>query len=165
MAGLDDSITASVDEIYDARAEVIHAVAVEGGRRVDNSEKTDVGVDDVATITMEMMGVNLQTLPPGFQQDIEPVVAVEGIFSVDKSFTRGVFAWTRKMVQKRLVSLLAGNHSKAVGSIVLASIGVALSLLVATTDGNKKSNDRVEQTYCVNQEDPRIVMLTADEEK
>ena len=181
VAGLEESPTAPADDIlYDARAaEVVHAVDVDGGSRVvpnkkecnifdeDKSDEIDiVGVNDDATITMEMMGVSLETLPPRFHQDIEPVVAVGGIVSIDNSLARGVFARTRKiMVQRRLVLPLVGNHWKAVVPIVLASIGVALPLLVSITDGNKKSNnDRAALAYHAEQEDSRIVMLCAEEE-
>lgn len=151
----EDAIGESVAEEEISRAKVIHAVAVEGSRVVskeyniiiddDDDDDDDSNTDDIAmnglaaksSTAMEMTDINLeQLLSPRFHhRNLESGRPVEEIFSLDKSYTRGFFAWSRRMVERRISSSLLGRHLKGAIPIVLTSVvGVLLLLLVATCD-------------------------------
>ena len=164
----EDAIGESIAEEEISRAKVIHAVAVEGSRVVskeyniiiddddDDSNTDDIAMNGLAATSstaMEMTDINLeQLLSPRFHHRNLEVKPVEEIFSLDKSYTRGLFAWSRRMVERRISSSLLGRHLKVVIPIVLTSVvGVVLSLLVATSDKQGKTLLRAEDN--LNEED------------
>jgi ABC-type sulfate transport system permease subunit len=111
----------------------------------DDSNTDDLAMNGLAATSstaMEMTDIHLeQLLSPRFHhRNLESVKPVEEIFSLDKSYTRGLFAWSRRMVERRISSSLLGRHLKVVIPIVLTSVvGVVLSLLVATSDKQGKT--------------------------
>jgi hypothetical protein len=143
-----EDVDESIVEETKSRATVIHGVAVEGSRVVakeyniildDDDDDSDTNKLAAKTSTTMDTGDanNLELVSPRLHhRNIESVKPVEGIFSLDKSYTGGLFAWCRRMVQRRISSSLVGRHFlKVVIPIVLTStVGVLLSLLVATTD-------------------------------
>ena len=152
----EDAIGESIAKEEISRAKVIHAVAVEGSRVVskeyniiiedddDDSNADDIAMNGLAATSstaIEMTDMNLeQFLSPRFHHRNLEVKPVEEIFSLDKSYTRGLFAWSRRMVERRISSSLLGRHLKVVIPIVLTSVvGVVLSLLVATSDKQGKT--------------------------
>ena len=165
----EDAIGESIAEEEISRAKVIHAVAMEGSRVVskeyniiiddddDDSNTDDLAMNGLAATSstaMEMTDIHLeQLLSPRFHhRNLESVKPVEEIFSLDKSYTRGLFAWSRRMVERRISSSLLGRHLKVVIPIVLTSVvGVVLSLLVATSDKQGKTLLRAEDN--LNEED------------
>jgi hypothetical protein len=132
-----EDVDESIVEETKSRATIIHGVAVEGSRVVakeyniilDNDDDDDDSDTNKLADNLELVSHRLH------HRNIESLKPVEGIFSLDKSYTRGLFSWCRRMVQRRISSSLVGRHMKVVIPIVLTStVGVVLSLLVATAD-------------------------------
>jgi hypothetical protein len=140
-----DDVDESIVEEIKSRATIIHGVAVEGSRVaakeyniiIDDDDNYDSDTNEIQMNKLAATDANnLELLSPRLHhRNIESVKPVVGIFSLDKSYTRGLFAWCRRMVQRRISSSLGGRHLKVVIPIVLTStVGVVLSLLVATAD-------------------------------
>jgi hypothetical protein len=132
-----EDVDESIVEETKSRATIIHGVAVEGSRVVakeyniilDNDDDDDDSDTNKLADNLELVSHRLH------HRNIESLKPVEGIFSLDKSYTRGLFSWCHRMVQRRISSSLGGRHLKVVIPIVLTStVGVVLSLLVATAD-------------------------------
>ncbi|KAL3815899.1 hypothetical protein ACHAXA_005747 [Cyclostephanos tholiformis] len=87
---------------------------------------------------------NLESLPSRFYRDAEPDSATEEN-PVDKSIKGAVFYVTHR-IHKGVASSLASRNGKKMMTIIFSSLGVALSFMVASNHGNKKSPGESVQT-------------------
>jgi hypothetical protein len=129
-----------------------------------NSLRPDVAVVIVAE---SLERPDLESLPPRFCRDAEPYAVVEGT-SGDKSFKEAALKLTHR-IRKLVSTSFVSSHTKKAMPIILASLGVGLSMLFSSNNANEKSPDGTVQTYefqSINddsQDNPHIALSGAEE--
>jgi len=107
-----------------------------------NSLRPDVAIVIVAE---SLERPDLESLPPRFYRDAEPYAVVEGT-SGDKSFKEAALKLTHR-IRKLVSTSFVSSHTKKAMPIILASLGVGLSLLFSSNNSNEKSPDGTVHTY------------------
>ncbi|KAL3797180.1 hypothetical protein ACHAW5_006042 [Stephanodiscus triporus] len=141
------------DEIDFGMNDVVTTTSKKVAVQDDNGDDIHISLDAysmqpdaaVASVAESTERPDLESLPPRFYRDGELGGAVEEI-SGDKSFKGAMFAFTHR-IQKRVSTLLASRYWKKAMPIILASLGVALSMHVISKSDDEKSLDGGEQTH------------------